>query len=228
MFCMAMLDVIFRIGLLVGILPVFIAAWVFPMTVSFAKTAWDVFLNSVLVFFITAIIAAFVIILSEKAWETGVNGKFSSFMGMMQGNAYVDAWDALFEGGAGAGLTTIFLVTCVVMWAWSISPKADGTAEKILGASFSSSVAIKALHTMLDFIMNMIMMVFTIVTAGLAACTYVLKIFSYVAKAMETVKKVQEAMDKIEKMQKKVRKIQQKAQKIKKAAEMAKKAIPNA
>ena len=228
MFCMAMLDVIFRIGLLVGILPVFIAAWVFPITGAFAKTAWEMFLNSVLVFFITAIVAALVVILSERAWESGPSGSFSSFMSQMQANSYVEAWDSLFAGGASDGLTTLFIVSAVALWAWAISPKADGVAEKILGASFSSSVAIKALHAMIDFFMNLVMMVFTIVTAGAAACMYLLKIFSFFKKSMDTLKKIQETMDKIERFQAKVRKIRALALKAKKAADMAKKAIPKA
>ena len=215
MFSFAMLDVIFRIGLLAGLLPVFVAAWTFPITGSFAKTAFEMFLNSVMVFFITAIVAAFIILLLEEAWNTGSSANFNTFVSKMEANSYVEAWDSLFEEGIGTGIGTVFVVSVVAWWAWLMAPKSDKTAEGILGASFSSSVAIKAVYALIGFILDLIMLVITIVTLGAGACVYAIKFARFACKAMQELKKLEEALKKIQEFQKKMKKIKEKAEKVK-------------
>ena len=225
MFCFAMMDVIFRICLLVGILPIFIAAWVFPLTASLTKSAWDMFLNSVIVFFITGIIAKFVQILSDVAWGSSSAG-FGTFMGKMQSSAYVEAWDSLFDEGAGTGFMTLLTAMVLAMWGWAMSPKGDTFGSQILGGSFSSSVAVKAVHAIFGFVIDIISTVFTIITAGIGACMYLLKAARFILKAMEMAKKIEEGMKKIEKIQKKIREAQKKAEKLKKVLRAAQSAVP--
>lgn len=231
LFCFAMLDVVFRIGLLVGLLPVFIASWVFPMTGRFAKTAWSMFVNSVLVFFITAITASFIVIFVKNAWNISSSSEFGTFLQKMQASSYVEAWDSLFEAGAGAGLLSILFVFAVVYWGWMMAPKADKTASEILQSSFSSSIAIKALSSTVNFIIDLIMLVITIVTVGLGAIVYVLKFARFFIKAAKAAKKLRDIQKKIEKLQKlqeKVNKIHSKAKKVQsKVKNAANKYVPS-
>ncbi|MBO4644005.1 MAG: hypothetical protein J5716_05295 [Alphaproteobacteria bacterium] len=226
LFTFAMIDVVFRIGLLVGMLPVFVAAWVFPLTASYAKSAWEMFINSIATFFVTGVMAAFIVILVNNAWGPS-NGEFNGFLNKMHASSYVDAWDSLFDSSAGKGFITIFIVTIMSWYGICLAPKADGITNKILGGSFSSSCAIKALKKLIQFILDLIMMVFTIVTYSLGAISYVTKFFKYIQEAEDKIKKIKEFQDKIKKIKDKVEKIKKQVEKVKKAAEKVNNAIPD-
>ncbi|MBR1777756.1 MAG: hypothetical protein IJ752_04135 [Alphaproteobacteria bacterium] len=218
MFCFAMLDVIFRIGLLVSMLPIFIAAWVFPITSQFAQSAWKMFLNTVMVFFVTGLTASFIVVLVENAWDINP-GETSSFMAEMKASHYTDAWEQLFEQGFVAGLGTLLLVSAVAWWGWLMAPKSDETAKKFVGGSFSSSVAIKAIKKLINFIIDAVMFVLTIVTMGMGACMYFFKVARTMADALDKVQKLREIEQKIKETRKKLqkmRKIQDKMKKVQK------------
>ena len=214
-FCFAMLDVIFRIGLIVSMLPVFIAAWVFPITGKFAKAAWDMFLNTVLVFFITGLTAAFIAILVEKTWGVGTGDDVNKFMDFMERSSYVKAWDSLSEGNNN-GMATLFCVSCVSLWAWSMAPKADSLASKFVGGTFSSSVAIKAIKALIGFICDVVSLIITIITWGAASVVYLARFAKWIA---DTIKVAAELAEKIRKIKEAYEKLQKAAQKIKEAKE---------
>ncbi|MBR1945926.1 MAG: hypothetical protein IJ846_06535 [Alphaproteobacteria bacterium] len=210
LFSFAVLDVIFRIGMLVGMMPVFIAAWVFPKTASFADTAWSVFLHSTLVFFITGLLASAINILVEKSWNVAGDNT-NNFMAKMQSGDYVEAWDSLFDSGIGGALGSIFLVHCVVVWCWFMAPKADELAGKFAEGGFTSNCALKAIKMILGFIMDLIMFIITIVTLGVASCMYSIKVGKMFADNAE---KAYEIADKIEKRLQKIKKEMERLQKV--------------
>lgn len=224
LFCFAMMDVIFRIGLLVSMLPVFVAAWVFPKTGGFAKSAWDMLLNSVLVFFITGITASFIVILVEKSWDAGTSGMNGDFMGKMQQSAYVEAWDMLFDSPK--GLVAVLLVCFVSFWALGMAPKSDGLAKKFVGGAFSSCIAIAAIKALINFIINVILTIITIITfslsAGIQALHNMVKLAQRIQKIMKNVEKIQKMQKRIEKMQKRIQQMQKKLDKVRKVAKKAK------
>lgn len=206
LFSFAMLDVIFRIGLVVSMMPIFIAAWVFPITGQFAKAAWDMFLNTVMVFVLTGLTAVFIVILVETSWDAanGSNdaGSVNSFMSSMKNSNYVTAWDDLWASKG--GFYALISVSIVTMWGWVMAPKSDAMAKKFIGGSFSSSVAIKAIKALLTTLFDIISLVLTIITWGAASCIYVLQFAKWIGDAAKAVQKIQNVLKKIEKAQKRI------------------------
>lgn len=218
LFPITMLDVIFRIGLMVGMLPLFLVAWVFPATRNVAKTGWDIFFHSALVFSIAALLVAMIVKMVDSAWGAGSAETIASFESDMNSNAYVDAWDKLFNDG---GLTTIIIIMMVSFWGLVLAPKTDQLASAFVNDEYPESCGIRALHATIQFIIDVIMFILTIITFGIGACLYCIKIAQYFAKVAKAVKRVQRLAEKAKKMQKrlqKMRRIQQKAKKIRNMA----------
>lgn len=221
LFPITMLDVIFRIGLMVGMLPLFLVAWVFPATRNVAKAGWDIFFHSTMVFSIAALLVAMIVNMVESAWGVGSPEKIEEFKSLMSSNAYVDAWDKLFNEG---GLTAIIIILMVSFWGLVLAPKTDELASAFVSGDpdeFPESCGIRALHATIQFIIDVIMFILTIITMGIGACLYCIKIAQYFAKAAKAAKRVQKLAAKAKKMQKrlqKMRKIQQKAKKIRSIA----------
>ena len=231
LFSFAMLDVIFRIGLVVSMLPIFVAAWVFPITKQFAEKAWQMFFNTVLVFFITGITAVFIVTLVERAWGVADGeGEVNSFMDSMRNSNYVTAWDDLWD--AENSVYTLLCVSLVTMWGWVMAPKADALAKKFVGGSFSSSVAIKAIKALLTTLFDIISLIITILTWGAASCLYVLQFAQWIAKAADAAQKLKKIQKAIEKMQKVTKKLQKAHKNLSKvtdngAMQMARNLVPN-
>jgi len=218
LFSFAMIDVIFRIGLLVGMLPVFIAAWVFPLTKSYAKTAWDMFINTVFVFFATGVLSTFVIIMSENTWGSSSEAA-NNFISNMQNTAYIDAWDAIFDDKAGKGMTTIMVVLVMAWWGVILAPKSDSVSKKIIGGSFSSSCAVKALKKVIDFAMNFVMAVFTVITFGLGTIMNMFKFIQYIQNSLEKIQNFKKFVNQVREKEEKVKKAEEKLKKIKEKQE---------
>ena len=220
LFSFSMLDVIFRIGLILGLLPIFVAAWVFPMFNAYAKAAWDMFLNSSLVFFITGIIASFVTIMAEQSWSAG-GTNINGFLTLMKQNKYPDAWDSIFSAGALNGLGNLILVLAVILWGWCMAPKSDGTAKRILGGSFSTSCAIKAIKIMIDLVWYIIELTLAIITIGATTFTYICDIFNFLKQGMEGVQRIREFLEKVKQLKEKLKKVQEMMEKMKKVGSAA-------
>lgn len=220
LFCFAMMDTIFRLGLIVSMTPVFIAAWVFPVTKGFFEAGKDMFLNTLMCFFVAGVTASLIVVIVEKAWDVGKGEATSTFLDLMRESEYVQAWDSAM---ASAGLAKLFLITIFLFWGMKIAPKSDDLAGKIMGTDFPESTAIKALKAVIGLIIDIIFLIITIITVGCGSVIYVCKVFQYFAKAMKYLKKLEKIADKIKKAAEKMQKLQKKAEKLKKAAEKAKK-----
>ena len=220
MFPIAMLDVIFRIALLVSMLPMFIMAWVFPITVRFAKTAWEIFVHSCMVFTITGLMLGMIVTMVETSWVAGAGGNFEEFQAKMEASSYVEGWNMLFEAGIGPGLMSLFLVMIIATWGLYLAPFPDKLSTAFLGSSheFPKSCAIRAIRGTLFFILDVLMFIITLISFGATAYIYALKIFSYFKRGMDTLRKVQDALEKAKKMQEKIQKVQEKVNKAKKIA----------
>ena len=230
MFPIAMLDVIFRIGLLVAMLPMFILAWVFPITARFAKTAWDIFLHSCMVFTITGLIIGMIVTMVETSWVAGSGGNFEEFQAKMEASSYVEAWNMLFDAGLGAGLASLFIVMTVGVWGIYLAPVPDKLSKSFLGSSldFPDSCAIKAIRGTLFFIVDVIMFIITLISFGATACVYALKFFSYLKRTMDALRKVQDALEKAKKMQERIQKLQEKINKVQSVANKVKSGVQTA
>ena len=100
-------------------------------------------------------------------------------------------------------------------------------AEKFaVGATFSSSIGIKAIRAMIDFILDLISLVLTIVTFGIGSCIYALKLFKVMAKTAEKAKKIRDMMKKVKKAREKIEKIKKKVDKVQKHARKAANFVP--
>ncbi len=218
MFSMAMLDVIFRIGLLVGMIPLFVTAWVFPPTAQFAKSAWDFLINALMVFVIAGLTISILVTMVQSAWTAG--GDLGEFIGMMQANEYVKAFDMIFDKGVFAGLGRMLIVITVAFWGVFIAPVADKFANEFMQTNMPKSVAIRAIGATASFIVDVIIFIITILTAGIGSVLYFLRVFKAVAASAKYVKKVKE-------MQDRMRKIRQKAEKIKRLAKQTQQRVHN-
>lgn len=219
MFPIAMMDVIFRIGLLVGMLPLFITAWIFPITSRYAKTAWNIFLHSCMVFAVTGIIISMTIAMLDNAWNGSDQGSMATFMSEMKSSAYVQAWNHLFSSGR--GLFGLFMVLATTVWAIYVAPIADDLSGKFVGAEFSSNCAVKAVRGTLFFIIDIILMIITVITLGATSCLYLVRIMKNVAEGVEKAEKLRQRLEKIKKFRKRMMKIQQKAQQVKRNVQQA-------
>lgn len=216
MFPLVMLDVIFRIGLMVGMLPLFIAAWIFPISASYAKKAWDIFVQSCLVFVVTALIVCILVALVDQSWGAGDQGIIQKFQSKMEASQYTDAWDALFAGGVGKGLMNLFLVLCVCFWGVGIASKSDKVANEYVGdGKYPKNCAIRAIEGIIGFIFDVIMAVITILTFGATSCLYLFKLGKYMS---DGARKLQEIIRHLRRIKEKVQKIQEKVQKAQKVA----------
>lgn len=219
MFSMAMLDVIFRIGLLVGMLPLFVVAWVFPPTAQFAKSAWDFLINALMVFVIAGLTISILVTMVETAWTAG--GDLSGFIGMMKANEYVKAFDSIFDQGFFAGLGRMLLVITVAFWGVFIAPIADKFANQFMQqTNMPKSVAIRAIGAAASFIVDVVVFVISVVTAGIGSVLYFLRFFKAIASTAKYVKKMKE-------MQDRMRQIRQKAEKLKRLAKQTQRRVHN-
>lgn len=222
LFPITMLDVIFRIGLMVGMIPLFIVAWVFPATRRFAKTGWDVFFQSAIIFVVTAIIVSMIVSMVEHAWVATADADVDTFRAMMQGNKYPEAFKLLTDKSAVASL---FIVLAVAVWGLIMAPKTDKLASEFTGGDFPESCGIKALKAMIDFAMNIIFLILTILTLGAGAVTFISKAMMKVAQTAEQIEKLRQRIEKMKEMQKKIKKVQDKAKKVRAGVQFAQKKV---
>ncbi len=221
-FPMAMLDVIFRIGLTVGMLPLFILAWVFPITASYAKTAWDIFLHSCLVFAITGIIVCMIVMMLESAWVSGDSELLQEFQTKMEASAYVEAWNMLFEDGFAEGLGRLFVVMCVAVWGLFVAPQADKLSGAFIGApDFPKSCGIRAIRGTMFFIIDVILAIITIISLGATSCLYGLKIAKHLTDSMQKIEEIRQRIERVREIREKIRKVQTIANKVKKTTSVA-------
>ena len=221
-----MLDVIFRIGLVVGMLPLFITAWIFPITQQFAKQAWEIFAQACFVFVITGIIVCMIVQLVDQSWVAGRSDRLDEFQTKMESSSYVEAWDILFEGGIGQGLMSLFIVLAVCFWGLGIAAKADRFAYQFFGEKdddILDNCAMRSIFMMISFIFDVIMVIITLISLGATSFMYMFKLAKFLMDGMEKVEKIIELLrkirEKIEKVQEKAEKLRAKADKISSTAE---------
>lgn len=215
-FPLVMLDVIFRIGLIVGMLPLFVAAWIFPITTSYAKKAWDIFLQSCFVFVVTGLIVCILVALVDQSWGAGDPEIISKFQSKMEAGQYTDAWDAIFAGGFGKGLVALFLVLCVCFWGVGIASKSDKVANEYVGEGrYPKNCAIRAIEGIIGFIFDVIMAVITILTFGATSCLYLFKLGKYMS---DGARKIQEIVRHLRRIKERVQQIREKVQKAQQVA----------
>ena len=210
LFPMALMDVVFRIGLILGMLPLFIVAWVFPLTRNYAKTGWNVFLQACFVFVVAAMMIGMLVKTVEQTWVLAAGGGIEAWKAQMEAGAYVDAFKDLVKAG---GLSNFFIVIAIACFGIYVAPTADDFGGKLIGdTNPPKGCAVRAIKAIVNGIIDLILLVVTIITMGATACTYALKVAQWGKKTADQVKAVQERIKKLRELQNRLRRAKQKIQ----------------
>lgn len=203
-FPMVLMDAIFRIGLMVGMAPVFVVAWVFPATRNYAKVAFDIILHACILF----VVMALVMNMCMGMIMISMSHMGSEFISFMQEGAYVDAYESV-SGGAEAG--KIFVLLAVCFYGVLMPPKAEEIATQIAGGKFPPSVGMEALGMMVNLVIDLILLLITIFTLGCGALLYFARVAQLMAKSQKAVKRLQKIMKMTQKAKKRAQQMQKMA-----------------
>ncbi len=212
LFPMALLDVVFRICIILGMLPLFVVAWVFPLTRSYASKGWDIFLGSCFVFVIASMMIGMLVTVVDSAWAIASKGNIPAFRAAMEAGQYVDAYKDLEKNG---GVENFAIILAIAFFGIYIAPKVDEYASKFTDAVSTPSCALRAVMAIANAIVDLICLIITIFTMGAGACVYVMKIAQQAKRTAEQIKRVQERIKKIREMQRRARAVRAKMQKAK-------------
>lgn len=189
-FPMTLMDAIFRIGLMVGMVPLFILAWVFPSTRHFAKTGWDIIFHSCLLFVVMALVMNMAVAMINNS----ISQISGNFLSLMNSGAYMDAYDDLADN---VGFTSLFIVLAVCFFGILITPKAEEMTTQIAGGEFPPSCGMQALHYTLDMIITLVLLILTILTMGAGGIAILAKAMHGLCKTGEALKRLQKIMEKV-------------------------------
>lgn len=210
LFPMALLDVVFRIGIILGMLPLFVVAWVFPLTRNYASTGWNVFLQACFVFVVAAMMIGMLVNVVEQTWVIAAGRGMEAWKKQMEAGAYVDAYKALVEAG---GVTNFFIVLAVAFFGIYIAPTVDDFGGRLVGdTNPPRGCAVRALKAIVNAVIDLVLLVLTVLTMGAAACTYVLKIAQWTKRTADQIKAMQDRIKKLRELENRVRRAKQKIQ----------------
>lgn len=212
MFPLSLLDVVFRLGIILGFVPLLAVAWVFPCTRSYTKTGFELFLHCCMTFLICSMVLGIIVTLIRTSWAAGMP---SEFMNDMVANDYVGAFDGVWYSG---GYKVVILSQVISFFGIIMAPKPDQISSQFVGASAESQgVAYKAIHYIILFVVDVIILIISILTAGATAELYIYKLFHQskeIARTAEAIKKAKERKDALEKKIKKIRERQRKLRRL--------------
>ncbi len=210
-FPMTLMDAIFRMGLMVSLVPMWVVAWVFPATRQYAKVAWDILFHSCLLFVVMALVMNMAVAMIQNSL-TRIE---PSFMNLMRQGAYVDAYDKLDEAG---GVASFLIVVAVCFFGILITPKAEEMTQQISGQQFPESCGMKALEYIFDLLVTLLLLVITLLTLGAGGIAILAKAAHGACKTAEAAKRIMELM---KQAQKRLRQMKQMADRVKNAAKGA-------
>lgn len=208
-FPLVMLDIIFRIGIVLGFAPIFFLAAVFDSTRGYTKRWFEVFFGACMVFVVASIALAIVVDMVKSVLNTyGSNGA-GSFISMIQGNQFVEAYLQL-DGKA--LFFSLIAINGIGFWATQIAPKCDEIAKGIFGGVSTESCAMKTLKMLINLIFEVLILILTIVTWGIGSVLYVCRVVKLIGDAAKAVEKAAKLLKKVQKIAKKAQQAAQKAQ----------------
>ncbi len=203
-FPLVLLDVVLRIGLLMGFLPIMFLAAVFDSTRSYA-TKWLTEIVGACAVFVTA--AFIVTVITEIAKEMGRISKAYpggvDFWNNIEGGKFVDAYNGMDATATFGGL---FALCAVCFWGILLAPRCDKIAQGYFGGTSTESCALRAIKAMISLAISLVIFILTIITVGCGAILYALQ---GVQRAAETADKVERWRKRIQKMQKIQRTVRQ-------------------
>ena len=210
LFPMALLDVVFRIGIILGMLPLFVVAWVFPLTRNYATTGWNVFLQACFIFVVAAMMIGMLVNMIEQTWVIAAGRGIEAWKAQMEAGAYVDAFKALVKAG---GVTNFLIVMSIACFGIYIAPKVDDFGGRLVGdTNPPNGCAVRAIKAIVNAVVDLVLLVLTVITMGAAACTYVLKVAQWTKRTADQIKATQERIKKLRDLEKRVRRAKQKIQ----------------
>lgn len=207
-FPMVLMDAVFRIGLMVGMVPMWIVAWVFPASRQYATTAFFIILHSCILF----VVMALVMNMCVKMIEISLTHMGPKFIAKMQEGAYVDAYESV---SGGADFAKIFILLAVCYFGILMPPKAEDLASHFSGKKFPPSVGMEALEMIINLVLDLIILLLVIFTLGCASIMYFARIAQFVHKSDKAIKTMRKIMKIAEDARKRAKKLQKAAKQAK-------------
>lgn len=207
-FPMVLMDAVFRIGLMVGMVPMWVVAWVFPASRQYASTAFYIVLHSCILF----VVMALVMNMCVQMIMIAMTHMGPEFISHMQAGAYVDAFDSV---SGGADFSKIFVLLAVCYFGILMPPKAEKLASHFSGKSFPDSVGMEALAMMINLVLDIIILILIIFTLGCASIMYFARVAQFLHKSDKAIKTMRRIMKEAELARKRAKKLQQMAKKAK-------------
>lgn len=207
-FPMVLMDAVFRIGLMVGMVPMWVVAWVFPASREYSKTAFYIVLHSCLLF----VVMALVMNMCMKMIMLSLTNMGPEFISKMQEGAYVDAYESVESG---AEFYKIFILMAICFFGILMPPKAEEITSQLSGKSFPPSVGMEALEMMINLVIDIIILILVIITIGCGAILYIARLAQFIHKSDKAIRTMRKIMKVAEQTRKRAKKLQQAAKKAK-------------
>ncbi|MCQ2914395.1 MAG: hypothetical protein MJ247_04300 [Alphaproteobacteria bacterium] len=214
MFPLALLDIVFRMGIILGFTPVFVLSWVFPCTRHYCKTGFELFLHCCFGFLISALLLAMMVAMFASAWSMGMT---ENFMKAMYNKDYINAFDAVWYTH---GYKIMILTQVISCYGIHLAPKPDSLASQFVNDSCEGEgVAFKAIHYIIEFIIDIILLVITIISWGATSEMYFYKLADYAQKVKKTTEEINKIKKKEEAIRKKMNEIKRRIRQLQKVQE---------
>lgn len=209
LFPLVLLDVLFRICIILGMLPLFVISWVFPSTRRYASAGWSIFLYACFAFVVSAMMIGMIVKMVEMSWVVSAGKTLGAFRAQIEAGQYLKAFTDLELAG---GIINLLMVVAIAFFAIYIAPQTDKFTDKIIGDGqydFGDSVALRTVKAMINGVIDVICFVLTVVTLGAGACVYVIKVAQYTQKTVQEIQRMQKIIRKMREVQQKVSKYKQ-------------------
>lgn len=203
-FPMVLMDAVFRIGLMVGMVPMWVVAWVFPATRSYSKTAFFIVLHSCLLF----VVMALVMNMCMQLIRTALTNMGPEFIAKMQEGAYVDAYESIESE---ADLYKMFILMAICFFGILMPPKAEEITSQLSGARFPPSVGMEAMKMMINLVLDIIILIFSIITVGFGALLYFARLAQFVRNSDKVIRTMRRIMKAAEQARRRARRLQRAA-----------------
>lgn len=200
-FPMVLMDAVFRIGLVLGMLPIFVVAWVFPATKQYASTAFFIVLHSCILFSVMAIVMNICV----SMIMLGIENMSPEFLNHMNAGAYVDAF---IEMSTGASFGKIMVLIAICFFGILIPPKSETLASQFSGQEFPPSVGMEALGMMVNLVIDIIILIITLITLGCGSLLYIFRVAQLMAKSEKMVRVMRKIMKLAELTRKRAKQMQ--------------------
>lgn len=231
LFPLVLIDIVFRLGLIVGFVPVFAVAWAFPPTEKYAKTGLTIILHCCLTFIVSSLIVGMIVGITLHAFNYGFSAKHMTWLGdalsidfvsLLRQKMYIEAFDNLW---AGENAASVMISTIVIsIFAVKIAEKPDELAAAFSGSQPMESCAGKAIRAMVNMVIDIIILIITIISWGASCEMYLYKVGQYFQKTAKTVEEIEKAAKRARDMRKRIKKLRDRAERLRKTAQRMEKA----